>query len=127
MQLALLLAIISACLLGWQDFGLRGGFWLALIIVSSVVMLGYRAEVKGNRLLIFLGDISYSLYLVHYSLMMFLIKIIPGNAPMVEKAGVFILSIAASIVLAFFMFEWVEKPFIRVGKKVASVLSAGQK
>ncbi|WP_024680380.1 acyltransferase family protein [Pseudomonas syringae] len=127
MQLTLLLAIISACIMGWQDYGISGGFWLALIIVVSVVMLSYRSEVEGNKPLVFLGDISYSLYLVHYSLMMFLIKIIPGNAPFVERAGVFILSIAASIVLAFFMFEWVEKPFIKAGKKVAGVLSGGQK
>lgn len=127
MRLILLLAIISVFIIGEQFLGISGGFWLALIIVTSVVILSYRTEAEGNATLVFLGDISYSLYLVHYPLMVFLIQFVPGNEPSIEKVGVFILSITASIVLASFMFEWVEKPSIKVGRKVARMLSVRQK
>lgn len=126
-RLILLLATLSVFIVGEQPLGISGGFWLALIIVSSAVILSDRSEAGGNATLVFLGDISYSLYLVHYSLMVFLIQFVLGNESSIEKAGVFILSITASIVLAFFMFEWVEKPSIKVGRKVARMLSVRQK
>ncbi|KPB13636.1 Acyltransferase 3 [Pseudomonas amygdali pv. sesami] len=123
-RLVLLLAIIGAGIIGPQPFGISGGFWLAATIMTAVIMLSYRSESGSNRTLIFLGDISYSLYLVHYSVMVFLTQLMSKNASPTEKSGVFILSITASIVMASVMFKWIEKPSIKVGKKVASALSA---
>ncbi len=124
MRLVLLLATISAGFIGPQAYGISGGFWLAATIMTAVIMLSYRSEAGNNRTLIFLGDISYSLYLVHFSLMVFLTQLMSKNASPTEKSGVFILSITASIVMASVMFKWIEKPSIKVGKKVASALSA---
>ncbi|MCR8717638.1 acyltransferase [Pseudomonas syringae] len=126
-QMTLSLAVISACIIGPQVFGMSGGFWLALVIVVSTVMLSYHSEAAGSGVLIFLGNISYSLYLVHYALIVFLGRFIPDNASTIDKAGLFVLSITVSIGVAFVMFNWIETPFIRVGKKVASVLSPRQK
>jgi peptidoglycan/LPS O-acetylase OafA/YrhL len=120
--LALLLAIISAGVIGPQVFGLSGGFWLALVIMTAVIMLSYRHETGSNRALMFLGDISYSLYLVHYSVMVFVIKAMPENASPAERLCLFILSITAGFALAAAMFKWIEKPAIQAGKKVADAL-----
>lgn len=121
-QGVLLFAIISAGLVGPQVLGISGGFWLALIIAATVIMLGHRQDTHGNRALIFLGDISYSLYLVHYSLMVFVVRRVAEDASATERIGLFALSISVSIVLAAAMFEWIEKPSIKAGKTVASAL-----
>lgn len=123
MLLALLLAVVSAGIIGPQEFGMSGGFWIAFIIMTTVIMLSYRSGTGSNRTFIFLGDISYSLYLIHYSLMVFLAQFISEHASPTERLGMFALSVTASIVIAAVMFNWIEKPSIQAGKKVASALS----
>ncbi|MCW0332757.1 hypothetical protein NB704_004146 [Pantoea ananatis] len=41
------------------------GFWLALIITASFITLSCHTNTVSIRALSFLGDTSYSLYLVH--------------------------------------------------------------
>lgn len=120
--LILLLTIAAAGLIGPQPLGVSGGFWVALSIMTTVILLSYRHQAPANRTLLFLGDISYSLYLVHYSLMVFVAQRLAEDASSTQRLGMFTLSISASIVLAAAMFKWIEKPSIKVGKAVAGAL-----
>ena len=123
MVLLLALAVVLACVIGPQVLGLSGGFWLASVSMVAVITLSHRSARRGIRALVFLGDISYSLYLVHYPLILFLTHLIPEDAPPAERAGMFLLSITASIAIASALFKWIEKPSINAGKKIARALS----
>lgn len=123
MVLLLALALVLASVIGPQLLGLSGGFWLASVCMLAVITLSYRTGPRSIRAFIFLGDISYSLYLVHHPVMLFLARVIPEEAPPAERTGMFLLSITASIVIASALFKWIEKPSIRAGKKIASALA----
>lgn len=122
LQVGLVLAFATALMIGPQPFGLHGGFWLAAAIMSITVMLGYRTESGHNRTLIFFGDISYSLYLIHYPMMILLMNSLADKA-WTDNLMIFILSISISVALASVMFFWIEKPAIKAGKRVARWLS----
>ncbi|MDK2632837.1 acyltransferase [Pantoea stewartii subsp. indologenes] len=123
LQAGLVLAVITALITGPQPFGLHGGFWLAAAIMTMTVMLSYRADTGHNRTLIFLGDISYSLYLIHYPLMVLLMNSLADKA-WTDNLMIFVLSVSASVALASVMFFYIEKPAIKAGKRVARWLSA---
>lgn len=83
---------------------------LMLLIVSlfvlSFLLFDYTFHYKGNRFLIFLGDISYSLYLSHPFVEIFLRRFkVEGylNIPY------FVLKIILVIVVAAFLYYFVEK------------------
>ncbi|MEG1210198.1 MAG: acyltransferase [Leclercia sp.] len=106
-----------------SGIGLSGyGFWAIILIIGC---LAY--EVTGpaiSRALLFLGDISYSLYLTH----VIAIGIFDNNASVIsiypESVGIprFILLLSASIAFAIPIYYFVEKPSISIGKRLVSRL-----
>ncbi|MGG6196931.1 acyltransferase family protein [Pantoea allii] len=120
---ALALAITFVTLTGPQVFGMSGGFWPALVIMASVITLSCHTKTVNIRALSFLGDISYSLYLVHYPVLIFILKALPPSALQNGNPAVFILSVAVSTGIASVMFRLVEMPSVQLGKKIASNLS----
>ncbi|KTS72214.1 acyltransferase family protein [Pantoea stewartii] len=119
---ALALAIAFAAITGPQVFGMSGGFWPALIIMASVIMLSCHKKNANIRTLSFLGDISYSLYLVHYPVMLFIKNAIPPSAIKNGNPAVFLLSVAVSTGLAAVMFRLVEIPSVHLGKKITRII-----
>jgi len=67
-----------------------------------------------------LGRISYSLYLVHLPIMAFALFWTAGIIPPIFAAA---LAGAASIMLAWLGYEWVERPGIRAGRSVLTMAS----
>lgn len=106
-----------------SGIGLSGyGFWAIILIIGC---LAY--EITGpaiSRALLFLGDISYSLYLTH----VIAIGIFDNNASVIsiypESVGIprFILLLSASIAFAIPIYYFVEKPSISIGKRLVSRL-----
>ncbi|WP_459594367.1 acyltransferase family protein [Dickeya ananatis] len=119
--------MVGAVIVGPQVFGLSGGFWLALVIMISAIILGGHNETEYSRILTFIGDISYSLYLVHYPVMVFFRNHLSDSATSIERITIFMFSITVSIVIASVMFIWIETPSIRAGKKVAGMLSVAMR
>lgn len=74
--------------------------------------------------LIWLGDISYSLYLIHFIVMSALAKIIGAiRAPVdVLAATLMLATLAASIPLAWIAYVFVEKPGIALGKRLIGAM-----
>ncbi len=74
--------------------------------------------------LVWLGDISYSLYLVHFILMSALAKIIGAiPAPVnVLAIALMLATFAVSIPLAWLAYSFVEKPGIALGKKLIGAM-----
>lgn len=89
----LALLCIGMWLAGWgsaiyfnpQSYGMTGGFWMAALIYVGMIVLDYHYRFREITVLSWLGDISYSLYLVHYPLMMYFIPYIPQQLTVEQK------------------------------------------
>ena len=112
--------------------GYRGGFgpvnfgiWGLLIVISSLVLESNR-ELKYNSILSFFGDISYSLYMSHI-LVIELFRQAWPDAP-IYSAGAgfsrFLLLMSISIVVSYFAFTYIEKPFIKYGRRLISEINS---
>lgn len=77
----------------------------SLIVFSGQDALPNRA-VLSNKILVWLGLISYPLYLYHWPVLSFS-RIINGETPSVSTR---ILGILASVLLAWFTYKFIEKP-----------------
>ena len=115
---ALFIAFVFVIFTGPQVFGMSGGFWPALVIMAAVITLSCHHKTEGFRGLSFLGDISYSLYLVHYPVMLFIKNALPSSAFKNGSPLVFLLSVVVSTLLASVVFRLVEIPSIQLGKKI---------
>ena len=92
------------------------GWWALLPTIGTFLLIAaglsskINSKLLGNRLLIFIGLISYPLYLWHWPLLTFA-KITLTDLTFPVKSGV----IALSFILAWATYEFIEKP-IRFGK-----------
>ncbi|MDZ4078360.1 acyltransferase [Hydrocarboniphaga sp.] len=87
------------------------GAWVGAIIVFLVFR--YKSEIKWHASLVYLGVISYSIYLVHGPII-YIIRNFVEN-----KALSFSLSILLSIVAAKYIYEFIETPAMKLGKYVS--------
>lgn len=69
------------------------------------VMTTSRAWIATNRLVVWLGDISYSLYLVHFPVIIFATSYLPANKPLL-----YAFEVLATLGLSLLMFHFVEEP-----------------
>jgi peptidoglycan/LPS O-acetylase OafA/YrhL len=79
------------------------------------------ARVLERRPLLFLGRISYSLYLVHYPMLVFVLSV---NAQQLPRPLAASLLVIASIITAWLLYLSVEKPMMALGRKLDIKLSA---
>ena len=104
----------------WSLFVWYGaaGLAIALLVLSLALNHGWISKLFSNPLMLFLGLISYSLYLWHYPMVEWLahtpwIKSLDGYPlPTLALAG-----FSSSIVLAALSYYLVERPFLLVRKK----------
>ena len=83
----------------------------ALIIYSGNNRTTPASRLLGTRIMVFVGLISYSLYLWHWPLMVFAKQILSENHSWYHAAGV----VALSFMLAILSWRYVERPFRRKG------------
>jgi peptidoglycan/LPS O-acetylase OafA/YrhL len=88
------------------------GFLTALILPIPLFVLMWNR--LSHPALLWLGGISYSLYLFNLTLIEALAK--AGMPPILFVAA----SIGFSLVLAAFVYRWVERPMIAWGKAVSA-------
>lgn len=92
------------------------GAWALLPVMGAVLIICANDQawvnrvVFANRFAVWMGTISYPLYLWHWPIFSYA-RIIEGGTPSVEFR---LASLCAAFVLAWLTFKWVEKP-IRVG------------
>jgi len=97
---------------------LNFGLW-AIVLVFGLLSYESQHELKDNRILSFLGDISYSLYMTHVVVIHFFRNYWPdapiyGMGPGVVRV---LFIVAISITLSWVVYNLVEKPFIKLGRK----------
>jgi peptidoglycan/LPS O-acetylase OafA/YrhL len=79
------------------------------------------ARVLEQRPLLFLGRISYSLYLIHYPILVFVLSVNAQRLPHPLAASFVVI---ASIITAWLLYLSVEKPMTALGRKLDIKLSA---
>lgn len=114
-----LMGIVAGVELGW----LQSAFGVATGLIIAFVPL-------RNRILIFLGTISYSLYLVHMLFAspaeFFVVRLIDINSPWQRIAAQFA-CLAVAIAGAWLFYLIVERPFVRLSQGLASRRAGRQK
>ncbi|EBP1415266.1 acyltransferase [Salmonella enterica] len=95
------------------------GLWCAILILSGLVYENF-GTIPKSRILCFLGDISYSLYLTHAVIIDMFYKYnnifsIFGKANGISHV-LYILIL--SLFLAYMVYKLIELPFIKIGKLI---------
>ena len=96
--------------MGWIGYVLVAG--LAATVLADLVLGRHSllAPVLATRPMVFVGKISYGLYLLHLPVYFAVEKVIP-DAPLVVRLG---WKVGVSLALATMSFYWVEKRFLRL-------------
>lgn len=88
---------------------------VSAIVIFLTIALGSRKMIAflTNKAVKFFGDISFSLYLWHLVLLIGLVHLLNGVLPM---AVILLILSAASVVVAWLSYRYIELPAIRLGK-----------
>ena len=92
----------------------------SVAILLSV--LGSQHPGLSNRLLLYLGKISYGLYVLHEFAHFCAMRLIPASTPLVVVAQS-VLGLALTVLLAAISYRWLESPFLRMKERFAHVQS----
>jgi peptidoglycan/LPS O-acetylase OafA/YrhL len=120
------LLVVLGLLLIWVDVGVQKphlrdvtiGLGAALIIAAALSN-GRAISLFRARPLLWLGKVSYSLYLVHLPLLLAIVYVFHNYASIAVLGALFPI---AALAAAFLMFFLVERPAIRLGHKLAKAV-----
>jgi peptidoglycan/LPS O-acetylase OafA/YrhL len=93
----------------------------ALLLIQSGPQAWINQRILANRAVVYVGLISYPLYLWHWPILSFARNLNGGLPPV----GIRIAALVVSVLLACATFEWVEKPIRRMGRGAAAPRAAG--
>jgi peptidoglycan/LPS O-acetylase OafA/YrhL len=105
------IGFVVGAALGLFDFGLIA--FLALLIFAAAKSTGPVARVLSVRPAVWLGKISYSLYLVHFTVVRLLHKLLAHvlvDYSYETRIGVFLLCFSCSVLAAVVLYYLVERP-----------------
>lgn len=77
---------------------------LAFLVLVFSYQLGYVSKLLNNKIMVFLGEVSFSFYMVHLLVLMYISKI------SISSWGVIVLSFVIAIVLSCVVFVAYEEP-----------------
>jgi peptidoglycan/LPS O-acetylase OafA/YrhL len=105
---------------------------LAAAMISLIVYSGVRVSLLQSRAALFLGDVSYSVYLIHFLVLCLLGKALGvaevslGIEPVLIPQAILlaVLTVIVTIPLSAVSYRWVEMPGIEVGKWLSRHLTA---
>ena len=101
-----------------------GRAWLTLLSISlfaGIMLLGNLP--KNNKIISTLdklGDISYSLYIIHGITYYYILKLVGSNFDKIGKLELCFIVFVASIAFAWLVSSLVEKPFIKASKIISN-------
>lgn len=113
------IAIIPIAFLAYdKDYGFNEKWWQYLFsyLIAVIVFITYSKTTSQNKLLLFFGQISYSLYLFHQ-----LVINLMERYNLYQKLNHFFyvfIFFSVSIAVAASSYYLVEKPFVKLGKKI---------
>lgn len=84
--------------------------------VFALFVIVMRAAPSQDWLLVRIGKVSYSFYLIHFSIILWL----SNRLPAYPKLLVILIAFLLTFLLANLLYEAIEKPFIRLGRRISS-------
>lgn len=126
MLFALVTLICVFLFLRYGDLGvikhsLLGILFSLMLLFALVYNRGGYAKFLRQSFLRWIGTISYSLYLFHYLILGLAHYLISGKGSIgitsIKDIGVSVFALITSILFAWLVYEQMEKPFVRLGKK----------
>ncbi len=97
---------------GWADLGLV--VLLAFTILGTATAESHWAQILGSRPLVWMGEISYSIYMVHFPVLLVMRRIWERTGldawPLPAKSAAYAATIVLVIALAALLFYAVERP-----------------
>ena len=115
----LVVAILMLIGLVCFTFAPRIELSLTLLLIGLVLALS-RARITRplfeNRAVVFLGNISFSFYLLHFPIVKYLNRFFEANGQAAPNF-VLVLALMLTAALAFLCYEYVEKPFLRMTER----------
>jgi len=113
--------------LRYRDLGINRHFFLAVffsgcLVAALVYSHSFFGSLLRNKLLTWIGTISYSLYLFHYlilALLQYAILHYEGGVQLSNSRdlSVTILAMGLSLLFAWVIYRWLETPFVKFGKR----------
>lgn len=95
------------------------GLW-AIVLITGLIIYEQTHRIGNSVILNTLGNISYSLYLTHV-IVIYVMIYYPNYVPIYEStSGIsrFAYMVCASVAVSWFTYEYIEKPFIIIGKRI---------
>jgi peptidoglycan/LPS O-acetylase OafA/YrhL len=110
----MILPILLLLLIGYE-FGMG---ILMLLIAACIIILFFRLDIPQ---LSFLGEISYSLYLTHFLVLIVLLRLFSKAGINLNKHQLLwlILEVSIAVLLAYFFNQIIERPAQYLSKKLA--------
>jgi peptidoglycan/LPS O-acetylase OafA/YrhL len=134
-RLALLMAGVTGLALGAVYFGVKNDPLTTMRIVLGypsiaiggvLVLLAVlrKSDKKANRALVYLGRISYGLYVFHVLALMISDHVVPDQTASLLRYAMRVgVALAATILMAAISFRWLETPFLNLKQRFTHVLS----
>jgi peptidoglycan/LPS O-acetylase OafA/YrhL len=97
----------------WRDYVTTIGGSVIIIITLSRLQL---TAFLQNRLFKFMGEISYSFYLLHLPILIAICSLVASTS-IAGKIAIFLLTAAISFVLSYLSYRYIETPFQRFAKR----------
>ena len=98
----------------------------AWILVGSIAVGAFRPSLLRSAPLVQLGEISYSLYLLHFPIMCISAKVIHalnrGGSPVASGMMLLAVTGAVSLVASYGQYRWVELPGIQLGRRTVPLI-----
>lgn len=104
---------------GWIRQGVTGMLWPSIIVITAALISEDLLK-KEIRPLSFLGDISYSLYLVHWIVIRVTQLHFPELWKSMHNIGGVILFVVVCITISFITYRYIERPAIKLARKITS-------
>lgn len=106
--------------------------YVTALFLLMIVLANKPYKLFSNKILSQIGKQSFSIYLVHFAVIMAYKKIVNGHIILVDSTATALLNVTAnyliificSFIITYFTYTYIEKKGITVGKKLIDKLSA---
>ncbi|GBE92002.1 acyltransferase family protein [Nostoc cycadae] len=82
------------------------------------------SKILNNKIILYFGRISYSIYLIHMVVIYSLLYLMTQYFYNIDKGwyllSIFVVSLPLITIAAHYLYNWIEKPFITLGKRIAA-------
>lgn len=131
-NLAVIISLVLLLLLSING-GIGGPYFPSHLIYGLLfVLLAYGLGTNSNNILInkfsiFIGQISFSMYIIHFFVVDLVSKYITVNLQEFMHSEiiliiVFLITLTVSVPLAYLSYKYIELPGIRLGKRISSIV-----